>query len=41
MLAQKVDHELFLPWTFDMEGTRTFLTCVQNHAVIDTHLDTA
>ena len=38
MLAQKVDHELFLPWTFDMEGTRAFLTCVQNHAVIDTIL---
>ena len=38
MLAQKVDQELFLPWTFDMEGTRRFLSCVQSHAVIDTIL---
>ena len=35
MLAQKVEHELFLPWTFDDAGTRRLLYTVQNHAVID------
>ena len=38
MIAQKVDQELFLTWTFDLEGARRFLSCVQSHAVIDTIL---
>ena len=40
MLAQRVDHELFLPWKFDPEGVRLFLASVQNHAVIETILTT-
>ena len=39
MLAQRVDHELFLPWTFDPAGTRLFLSSIQHHAVIDTILN--
>jgi hypothetical protein len=35
MLSGKVDQELFLPWTFDDAGTRSFLQPIQNHAVVD------
>ena len=35
MLALRVEHDLFLPWTFDREQTRHFLAGIQNHAVVD------
>ena len=35
MLAQRVDHDLFLPWTFDDAKIRAFLAGVQQHAVTD------
>ena len=35
MLALRVEHDPFLPWTFDREQTRHFLAGIQNHAVVD------
>jgi len=35
MLALRVEHDLFLPWTFDRDQTHRFLAGIQNHAVVE------
>ena len=38
MLALRVDHDLFLPWTFDQAQTRSFLAGTHHHAAVESIL---